>query len=112
MFHILVLLAMEQQPDIVIGANNKENWDIVTESDPGHIWFHLNSFPSPHVVIRSEEPDEETILYAAALCKKKSKYKNIKNIKVVYTRIANLELGEDIGSVNILSKRKCKYILP
>lgn len=101
-----------EPPQIVIGSNAEENWDIIKESEPGHIWFHLNSFPSPHVIIRSEEPTESDILAAAYLCKSKSKYKNIKNAKVVYTRVHNLEMGNDVGSVKIISKRKCKYTIP
>lgn len=98
--------------EVVIGSNAQENWNIIEKSDPGHVWFHLNSFPSPHVIIRSENPGDEEIVAAAYLCKSKSKYKNIKNVKVVYTRVANIELSDTVGAVNILSKRKCKYIIP
>jgi len=97
---------------MVIGSNARENWDIIKDSDLSHIWFHLNSFPSPHVIIRSSDPSDDQVIEAAYLCKSRSKYKNLNNIKVVYTRIANLELAEEVGSVNIISKRKCKYIIP
>ena len=98
--------------EVVIGSNAQENWDIIENSEPSHIWFHLNSFPSPHVVIRSENPGDQEIIDAANLCKSKSKYKNIKNAKVVYCRVANLELASEVGAVNILSKRKCKFVIP
>lgn len=98
--------------EVVIGSNAKENWDIIKNSEPGHIWFHLNSFPSPHVIIRSHEPTEFEIMEAAYLCKDNSKYKNIRNIKVVYTRVHNLELAKEVGSVHIISKRRCEYIIP
>ena len=98
--------------EVVIGSGAQENWDIIEGSEPGHIWFHLNSFSSPHVIIRSEEPTESEIIGAATLCKSKSKYKNIKNIKVVYTRVHNIERADVVGAVNILSKRKCKYVVP
>lgn len=101
-----------ESPEIVIGSNAQENWGIIKDSDLSHIWFHLNSFPSPHVIIRSSNPSDEQVVDAAYLCKSRSKYKNVKNVKVVYTRIANLELAGEVGSVNIISKRKCKYIIP
>jgi len=97
---------------IIIGKDAQDNWDIINESSPCDIWFHLNSFPSCHVIIRDCTPTQETIQMAAELCKEKSKYKHIKNIKVVYTTISNLELAEVIGSVNIVSRRKCKFIKP
>ena len=97
---------------IVVGSDAQENWDIIRDSEPGHVWFHLNSFPSPHVIIRTDTPSKEDIGYAARLCKSKSKYRNIRNIKVVYTRIHNLELGDKVGIVNIISKRRCKYVVP
>ncbi|CAN0448040.1 unnamed protein product [Pylaiella littoralis] len=103
---------MDDSPLVAIGANARENWDLITDSEPEHIWVHLNSFPSPHVVIRSSNPSISEIEFAAELCKANSKYKKIKNIKVMYTRIDNLKLGDEIGSVNILSKRKCKYVIP
>lgn len=98
--------------DILIGSTAQENWDIIEESSPDFTWLHLNSFPSPHVIIKSELPSHSEILEAASLCKSKSKYKHIRNIKVVYCKVSNLELAETVGSVNILSKRKCKYVTP
>jgi predicted ribosome quality control (RQC) complex YloA/Tae2 family protein len=98
--------------EIVIGSNDTENWDVIEKSEPGHLWFHLNSFPSPHVVIRSHEPTEFEIMEAAYLCKARSRYRNIRNIKVVYTRVHNLQLAKTVGSVDIVSKRRCRYIIP
>ena len=101
-----------EAPEIVAGTNAQENWDIIKRSEPGHIWFHLNSFPSPHVIIRSENPGDQQIIDAAHLCKSTSKYKNIKNARVVYCRVANLEMADEVGAVNIISKRKCKFVTP
>ena len=97
---------------IVVGIDDQNNWDIIEESSPDHWWFHLNSFPSPHVIIRSSNPGKDIIVEASRLCKSKSKFKNIKNMKVVYTKISNIRLSEKIGSVDIISKRQCNYITP
>ena len=97
---------------IVVGTNEQNNWDIIEESLPEHLWFHLNSFPSPHVIIRSSDPDKSTIMEAARICKEKSKYSHIRSIKVVYTTISNINLSDKVGCVDIVSKRKCTCITP
>ena len=74
------------------------------------LWFHIADYPSCHVIIKKygiEEGDtEENINYSnqiiflgANLCKKNSKYKNEKKIKIVYTLIKNIKKGKIIGSV-------------
>ena len=94
---------------VVLGQCAQENWDIIDfESD--FIWLHLNSFPSCHVIIQDESPDNETLQAAAELCKENTKYRNLKNIKVCYTKCSNLKKGSDIGSVIYKSKRQVKTI--
>ena len=94
-----------------VGKNAEDNWRIVKESEDNWLWFHLNSFPSAHLVIKDENPPTEYILKAANIIKNNSKYKHIKNIKIVYTHIKNLRLGEKVGMgddfiENIHSKRR------
>ena len=96
---------------IIIGQSASDNWRIIQKSKPTDIWLHLSSFPSPHVIIRDEEPDHERIMEAAIMCKENSKYK-FKGIKVDYTPIDNILLGEVVGSVTFVSKRKVKKIVP
>lgn len=98
--------------DFEIGKNAEDNWRIIKESSGDDLWFHLNSFPSPHVILRNDVDVTEYILECAKLCKLNSKYKNIRNIKIVYTRVDNLEFGDKVGSVNFISKRKCNYVIP
>lgn len=95
---------------IIIGKNAQENWDII-DFDSDDIWLHLNSFPSCHVIIKDNDPDIETITYAAKLCRDNTKYKNLKNLKVCYTKCNNLNKGKDPGSVTYKSKRKVNTIL-
>lgn len=97
---------------IVCGKNAHDNWKIIEESDDDHTWLHLNSFPSPHVIIRDSNPSVEQIMEAAKICKDQSKYSNIKNIKVVYTKIDNLVFGNEVGCVEFKSRRKCQKIIP
>ena len=94
---------------IIIGQTAKENWDII-DFECDYIWLHLNSFPSCHVIIENDNPDEDTLTYAAELCKSNTKYRNLKNLKVCYTKCNNLKKGSDVGSVIYKSKRKVKTI--
>jgi len=84
---------------------------LIKESLPEHLCFHLNSFPSPYVVVRSIDPGAEVIAEAAKICKSNSKYKHLKNMKVLYTKISNIKLNDD-GTVDIISMEKCNYVTP
>lgn len=94
---------------IIIGQTAEENWNII-DFECDYIWLHLNSFPSCHVIIENDNPDEDTLTYAAELCKNNTKYRNLKNLKVCYTKCNNLKKGSDVGSVIYKSKRKVKTI--
>jgi len=95
---------------IIIGQNAQENWDII-DFESEYIWLHLNSFPSCHVIIESINPSIDVLTYAATLCKNNTKYRNLKNLKVCYTKSNNLKKGTDIGSVIYKSKRKLNTII-
>ena len=92
-----------------IGRNAQENWDLLDQAVQTDWWFHLDKFPGPHVYL--ETLDETSLLLAAQAAKMFSKYKNWKDIKVVYTQRKNLKRGETVGEVYIQSLRKCKYIV-
>ena len=113
--HFTLFVVMDNESIVIgkntlCGKNDLDNWKIISDSDTSHTWLHLNSFPSPHVIIRSENPSKDEIEYAAKLCKEKSKFKNVRNLKVVYTKVGNLSFGSETGSVVFGSKRKCSYV--
>ncbi len=100
--------------DIYVGTNSKENWDLIDNSDPIDLWFHVDDFPSGHVVIKeifdtsqtnpiSNEPEypNQIISLAANYCKSQSKCKDRTKLKIVYTEISNLRKGKNIGSVYV-----------
>lgn len=97
---------------IVLGQNAKENWDLIDNSDLNDLWFHLDEYPSAHVVIFAQkiflenlkDYPNQIITIAGNYCKSNSKYgKNLPKAKIVYTQIKNLKKGKDVGSV-IISK--------
>lgn len=36
-----------------IDKSAKDNWDMIDKADQNDLWFHLESFPSPHVTVNS-----------------------------------------------------------
>ena len=99
------IYTIEDDTVILLGENAQDNLDIIDIANPNWIWLHLKSFPSAHVIIQSTDPTERDILWAAELCKKSTKYKNIRNLKISYCPIKNLKKGSDIGSVSYISNR-------
>lgn len=92
----------DQTYQIKIGKSAQENWDLISSSNQNDIWFHLKSFPSPHVVLVDPplHPFPPKLLQTcAALCKQHSKYKNLPSIKVIYTKIKYVKKATKVGSV-------------
>lgn len=95
-----------------IGTNSEENWNLLENSNENHLFFHLSSFPSCYVILETDNMlDKYTIFKAASECKKNTKYKNLKNIKVDYCYISNLIKGDIVGEVLFKSIRKVNKIV-
>ena len=92
-----------------VGSNAKENWNLLEESNPTDILFHLHSFPSCYVILKNDNdefPNSNIIKEAAIICKTNTKYKNLKDIKVDYTFCRNIEKGEKVGELIYKSNKK------
>ena len=94
-----------------IGENAKENWKLLEKANDNDIFFHLSSFPSCYVILKYNEEIDEIVLYKVAqLCKNKTKYRNLKNLKIDYCSCSNLYKGEKVGQVYFHKKRQVKQI--
>ena len=103
-----------------VGQSAKENWELLSRADQSYIWFHLDSFSSPYVIMWSSINNLEEIIkisvdissvnqflyYGAELCKKYSKYKNQRDIKIVFTDIKNISKGKKEGEAIIKNKKQ------
>jgi hypothetical protein len=47
------------------------------------------------------KPHKSVIRFCATLCKDGSKYKNNKDVKIIYTEIKNVKKADKVGAVNI-----------
>ena len=95
-----------------IGSNAQENYELLDNSKPNDLWFHLDDYPSCYVIafihdnpllrfdsILNKKDKQKLIKFGCVLCKKYSKYASVKNIKIIYTEVKNLEKTKNIGSV-------------
>ena len=103
-----------------IGKNATENWELLDKAkteDPNYIWFHLESFPSPYVIMWSSISNLEELLkekaslsinkfltFGANLCKEHSKYTFLKESKIMYTTVKKITKTHKVGEVDIKGK--------
>src|SRR5699024_396453 len=73
---------------IFVGKNNKQN-EYVTQkvARQDDYWLHTKDIPGSHVIIRSNQPDEDTLLEAAQLAAYYSQAGQSSSVPVDYTRI-------------------------
>lgn len=88
---------------IFIGKNKHENDDLIKSSSPNDIWFHLEDYSSPHVVVKLKDTKltKKIIVQASLFVKENSKYKSQKNVTVIWCKIENIILTNIPGNVII-----------
>lgn len=99
---------------ISVGKNNKQN-DYLTFklARKYEIWMHTKDIPGSHVVIHSEDPDEQTIREAATLSAYFSKARDSSSVPVDYTEIRQVKKpsGAKPGFV-IYFEQKTIFVTP
>ncbi|WP_000863291.1 NFACT family protein, partial [Bacillus thuringiensis] len=88
--------------EIFVGKNNKQNDYLTTKfARRDEIWLHTKDIPGSHVVIRSLEPAEETLLEAAKIAAYYSKAKESSSVPVDFTKIRHVKKpsGAKLGFV-------------
>ncbi|MEH7382463.1 NFACT RNA binding domain-containing protein [Bacillus sp. JJ1533] len=100
--------------EILVGKNNKQN-DYLTNrlAARDDIWLHTKDIPGSHVIIRSKQPTEETILEAATIAAYFSKAKNSSSVPVDYTLVRHVKKpnGSKPGYV-IYDNQQTVYVTP
>ncbi len=99
---------------ILVGKNNKQNEYVTTKlAHRYEIWLHTKDIPGSHVVIRAQDPSEETILEAAQLAAFFSKSQNSSAVPVDYTKIRHVKKpnGAKPGYVTY-DNQKTVYVTP
>ncbi|MGM0711168.1 Rqc2 family fibronectin-binding protein [Brevibacillus parabrevis] len=100
--------------EILVGKNNKQNEFLTNKLAASHeTWLHTKDIPGSHVVIRSREYSEHTLLEAANLAAYFSRAKEGSQIPVDYTLIKHVKKpsGAKPGFV-IYEQQRTLYVTP
>jgi predicted ribosome quality control (RQC) complex YloA/Tae2 family protein len=91
---------------IKIGSNAEENHALVESMEPNDSWFHLDEYPSPHLVINTDYDNlsKKMIYQIALLLKQNTKYKKEAELSILYTHRKNLITTKIPGTVTIKGK--------
>ncbi|MBQ0064550.1 MAG: NFACT family protein [Firmicutes bacterium] len=103
-----------EDADIYVGKNNVQNNYVTHQiSRKNDLWFHVKDYHGSHVLLKQEEPNEETIRLCANLAAYFSKGKNSSSVPVDYCPISQIKKvpGSKIGFVTMKSY-KTIYIDP
>lgn len=99
---------------IYVGKNNKQNEYVTHRLANRHdIWLHTKDIPGSHVVIKSNNPSEQTLLEAAQLAAYFSKARQSSSVPVDYTQIKYVKKpnGAKPGFV-IYEQQKTLFVTP
>ncbi len=99
---------------IYVGRNNKQN-EYVTHklAHKEDIWLHTLNIPGSHVIIKSSNPSEQTLMEAAALAAYYSKARHSESVPVDYTKVKYVKKpkGAKPGFVTY-TEQKTLYVKP
>lgn len=88
--------------NIIIGKNENENEQIISNADPEDYWLHLADYPSPHIIVKNptkKKIHRKILKQAAYQVKINSKYRNLKKVDVTVTKVKHLESTNKTGTV-------------
>ncbi len=100
---------------ILVGKNNLQNEEITFKlSNKNDIWFHVKDLPGSHVLLKTNEVNDEMIAKAASIAAYYSKAKTSPKVEVMYTNIKNVKKISNSypGHVSIINDFKTIYIEP
>ena len=99
--------------EMSLGQNAKENDDLVKSTHPTHVWLHLDKYSSGHLVIHSSDVPEYILHLAAHFCWHNTKFKNLPCVRIVTTKVSNLQQTDVEGEVIFRSNRKTQtFVIP
>ncbi len=75
---------------ILSGRNNKQNDALTKKADKSEYWLHTKDIPGSHVIVRSKNPSEQTLLEAAQVAAYHSKSRLGSNVPVDYVQVKHV----------------------
>jgi predicted ribosome quality control (RQC) complex YloA/Tae2 family protein len=103
-----------------LGKNAKDNHFIIDyylDINPNFIWMHLSDYPSPHLIIKKENPTQEDLIKGALMIINKTKNKlhqrfnkDNNDIKIDYISLQYVKKTKTLGQVILLHKPYSFYL--
>jgi predicted ribosome quality control (RQC) complex YloA/Tae2 family protein len=99
--------AIKANIEFRVGQNAQDNFDLIDDSGPDDLWFHISKTSSCHVVasIPQNVIDKKILkkiaVQGAVICKQHSNYKSERDVHVIYTKIQNLVKTPTVGAVSV-----------
>jgi len=90
--------------DILIGKNERHNWELIRAAELHDIWFHVADGPSSHCILVTK------LKKVAVLCKQHSNSKSLKNVEIHYILICNVQIDEKGNPGSVVLTGDCKSI--
>jgi predicted ribosome quality control (RQC) complex YloA/Tae2 family protein len=94
--------------EFIVGANAKENHEIIDAALPGDLWFHVKGYPSCHVIgkipldLNIDRLDLKKIAkQGAVVCKEMAGLKKMKKVDIDYTKIKHVTKLPTPGNVTV-----------
>lgn len=106
--------ALNREIPYIVGTDAQDNFDIIDESEPTDMWFHISKCSSCHVIAKmpqdikvDKKQKQQIIKQGALICKHNSKYKSARSVDVIYTLLSNITKTDILGQVEVIN---AKYI--
>jgi len=100
--------AIKNNVEYRIGGNAQENFDLIDDSQPNDLWFHVQQDASCHVVAKMSEEDvydkkqrHKIAVQGAILCKQFSKRKSDRSVPIMVAPIHCVAKTKKTGCVTV-----------
>ena len=100
--------------EILVGKNNLQNDQLtLKQARKSDLWLHAKNIPGSHVIIKNDQPTEETLLEAAELAAYFSKFRQSAQVPVDYVAVKHIHKpnGAKPGFV-IYENQKTLFVTP
>lgn len=94
------IIIKDKEYNIFIGKNAKGNEEIIKLCDKDSIWFHFDDISSCHIILDNKgDKIPKEFLKKVGLMLYQYKKNVPRKTKIIYTKVSNLNLTDDIGTV-------------
>ena len=103
----------EDGTEILVGRNNYQNEKLTFGAEINEMWLHVKDAPGSHVIVKSTNVSDETLLFAAKLAAKHSSQSSSSHVPVDYTyrKYVKKPSGSKPGFV-IYTHQKTLFVTP